>query len=46
MSEDKQINPMKDFTNKFFDLCRDYQQDIPPRKIAELLREYADRLEG
>ena len=36
---------MKDFTDKFFDLCREYQQEIPPHKIAEILREYADRLD-
>ena len=37
---------MKDFLNKFFDLCREYQQEIPPQKMAEILREYADRLNG
>ena len=36
---------MKDFLDKFFDLCRKYQQEIPPQKIAEVLREYEDRLE-
>ena len=36
---------MKDFLDKFFDLCREYQQEIPPHKIAEILREYADRLD-
>ena len=35
---------MKDFLDKFFDLCREYQQEIPPQKMAEILREYADRL--
>ena len=35
---------MKDFLDKFFDLCREYQQEIPPQKMAEVLREYADRL--
>ena len=35
---------MKDFLDKFFDLCREYQQEIPPEKMAEILREYADRL--
>ena len=33
------------FLDKFFDLCREYQQEIPPQKIAEILREYADRLD-
>ena len=37
---------MKDFLNKFFDLCREYQIEIPPHKMAEVLREYADRLYG
>ena len=37
---------IKDFLDKFFDLCREYQQQIPPQKMAEVLREYADRLEG
>ena len=35
---------MKDFL-EFFDLCREYQQEIPPQKMAEILREYADRLD-
>ena len=39
-------SPMKDFLNKFFVLCSEYQQEIPPQKIAEVLREYADRLDG
>ncbi len=37
---------MKDFLNKLFELCREYQEDIPPRKIAEILREYAERLDA
>ena len=37
-------SPMKDFLDKFFDLCREYQQEIPPQKMSEILREYADRL--
>ena len=36
---------MKDFLDKFFDLCREYQQEIPPQKIAGILGEYADRLD-
>ena len=36
---------MKDFLDKFFDLCREYQQEIPPQKMAAILREYADRLD-
>ena len=36
---------MKDFLDKFFDLCREYQQEIPPQKMAKVLREYADRLD-
>ena len=36
---------MKDFLDKFFDLCRGYQQEISPQKMAEILREYADRLD-
>ena len=37
---------IKDFLIKFFDLCREYQEIIPPKKIAEVLRDYADRLDG
>ena len=37
---------IKDFLDKFFDLLRDYQKEIPPQKMAEVLREYADRLDG
>ena len=36
---------MKDFLEKFFDLCREYKQAITPQKMAEILREYADRLD-
>ena len=35
----------KDFLDNFFDLCREYKQEIPPQKITEILREYADRLD-
>ena len=37
---------IKDFLDKFFDLCREYQADIPQHKMAEILRDYADRLDG
>ena len=37
---------MKDLLDKFFDLFRDYQEEIPAQKMAEILREYADRLDG
>ena len=46
MKEDTKSNPMKDFTDKLFDLCREYQQEIPPQKIAEVLRDYSERLDG
>ena len=36
---------MKDFLDKFFDLCREYQQEIPPQKIAGILKKYADILD-
>ena len=39
------LSSMKVFLDKIFDLCREYQQEIPPQKIAEILREYADRLD-
>ena len=38
-------SPMKDFLDKFFDLCREYHQEIPNQKMAYNLREYADRLD-
>ena len=37
--------PMKEFLTKFFDLCKEYQQEIPPYAMAEVLRDYADRLD-
>ena len=46
MTKEKQANPMKEFLDKFFDLCKEYQQEIPPHKMAEVLREYAERLDG
>ena len=36
---------MKDFLDKFFDFCREYQQEIPLQKMAEISREYEDRLD-
>ena len=36
---------MKDFLDKFFDLCREYQQEIKYQKMAGILKEYADRLD-
>ncbi len=38
--------PRKEFIDKFFELCREYQQDIPPNIMAEILRDYAERLDG
>ena len=37
---------MKDLLDKFFDLFREYQEEIPSQKMAEVLRDYADRLDG
>ena len=37
---------MKDFLDNFFDFCREYQQEIQPQQIAEILREYADRIDS
>ena len=46
MTEKKNPSPMKDFTDKLFDLCKKSQEEIPPQKLAEVLRDYADRLDG
>ena len=35
----------KDLLDKFFDFCRECQQEITPQKMADILREYADRLD-
>ncbi len=45
MTEEKKPSPMKAFTDKIFDLCREYQQEIPPQKMAEILKDYAERLD-
>ena len=37
---------MKDYLDKFFDLCKEYHEEIPLQKMAEVLRDYADRLDG
>ena len=37
---------IKDLLDNFFDLFRDYQEEIPPQKMAEVLRDYLDRLDG
>ena len=46
MPEKKSYGPMQEFLNKFFELCKEYQEQIPPDKIAEVLRDYAKRLDG
>ena len=33
---------IKDSLDQFFDLCKEYQQEIPPQKMSAVLREYAD----
>jgi len=35
----------REFMDKFFDLCKDAQEEIPSNVIAEILRDYADRLD-
>tara|TARA_B100000965_G_scaffold397511_1_gene414165 strand:+ start:749 stop:865 length:117 start_codon:yes stop_codon:yes gene_type:complete len=35
----------KKFMDKFFDLCKDAQEEIPTNVIAENLKDYADRLD-
>ncbi len=37
---------MKAVLEKVFDLCKKYQEEIPPQKMAEILRDYAERLDG
>ena len=39
-------SPIKDFLEQFFELCKKYQEEIKPDIMAEILREYADRLDG
>jgi len=46
MKEKPKESPMSDFLQKFFELCKEYQQEIPPPKMAEVLRDYAERLDG
>ena len=35
----------KEFMDKFFDFYKDAQEEIPLNVIAEILRDYADRLD-
>ena len=37
---------MKDSLDKFFDLCREYQEEIPPQKMAKILKDYVDKLDS
>ena len=39
-------SPQKEFLDQFFELCKKYQEEIKPEIMAEILRDYADRLEG
>ena len=36
----------KEFMDQFFDLCKEAQEEIPPQVIAEILRDYAERLDA
>ena len=36
----------KEFMDQFFALCKEAQEEIPPQVIAEILRDYAERLDG
>ncbi len=45
MTQNKPSRPMKNFLERFFELCKEYQEEIPPHKMAEVLRDYADRLD-
>ena len=36
---------MKNFLNESFDLFKEYKQEIPSQKIAEVFTDYADRLD-
>ena len=46
MPEKKSFGAMQSFLNKFFEFCKEYQEQIPPHKIAEVIRDYAERLDG
>ena len=46
MTQNQKKTSLKDFIDKFFELCKEYQQEIPPHKMAEILRDYAERLDG
>ena len=37
---------LENFLEKLFEICREYQNEIPPQKMTEVLRDYADRLVG
>ena len=39
-------SPTKEFLDNFFELCREYQEKIPPYNMVEILKDYADRLDG
>ena len=35
---------IKDLLDKFFDLYREHQQEIPPQNMDKILREYTNKL--
>ena len=38
--------PTKEFLGNLFELCREYQEAIPAYKMAEIFRDYANKLDG
>ncbi len=46
ISELKNPEPMQEYLSKFFNLCKEYQEQLPPHKIAEVLRDYAEKLDS
>ncbi len=45
MAEMKSPNTMKGFLDKFSALFKKHQQEIPPKGMAEISRDYSDRID-
>ena len=44
MAEDQEISPVEEFLEDLYELTRQYEYDIPPKAIAEMLKDRADFL--
>ena len=44
MTEDLEVSPIDEFLEDLYELTRSYENDLPPKAIAQMLKDRADFL--